>query len=367
KANLGFCNHSVQCFPCISRLKSIADHENHPQILPEDAETLGCRNAAINRVRAAIGDFPSAFVLYSGREHNAAAVFGSDSRGTGDSETVKKMLSQHPELLHVGYLEPWLHEAAKKGQIEIATWLLDSGVDINATGGTFRGNALHWATYYKQPEFVKFLLENGAKFDTRSIYSNPIITAIEDGNLDLVRLFLKFGFDPNVIYTIEDGDLRNALSYAEDLKHTAIVAELRNAGCSLPEKGRFEFTNEGHHQILLESVSKFVGAESAELISSFTVGKKMPKVNIFLLNPTDSFPFYSLFTIGFSDEELPRAKRENEYRYGEFIAHLPISWQFDSMSLKDKRLTHFEKESTITKRVASGELIFSANARRQPS
>jgi len=33
KANLSFCNHSVQCFPCISRLKSIADHENHPQFL----------------------------------------------------------------------------------------------------------------------------------------------------------------------------------------------------------------------------------------------------------------------------------------------------------------------------------------------
>ncbi|MDZ4848932.1 MAG: peroxidase family protein, partial [Pirellulaceae bacterium] len=29
----GFCNHSVQCFPCISRLKSIADRENHPQFL----------------------------------------------------------------------------------------------------------------------------------------------------------------------------------------------------------------------------------------------------------------------------------------------------------------------------------------------
>ncbi|MDZ4851901.1 MAG: ankyrin repeat domain-containing protein [Pirellulaceae bacterium] len=144
---------------------------------------------------------------------------------TGDFETVKKMLSQHPELLHVGYLEPWLHETAKKGQIEVATWLLDSGGDINAIGGTFRGNVLHWAMYYKQPKFVKFLLENGAKFDTRCIYSNPIITAIEDGNLDLVRLFLKFGIDPNVMYTIEDGDLRNAMSYAEDLEHTAIVAD----------------------------------------------------------------------------------------------------------------------------------------------
>ncbi|MDZ4853002.1 MAG: hypothetical protein SGI77_27255, partial [Pirellulaceae bacterium] len=36
----GFCNHSVQCFPCISRLKSIADHENHPQFLPEEPNLL---------------------------------------------------------------------------------------------------------------------------------------------------------------------------------------------------------------------------------------------------------------------------------------------------------------------------------------
>jgi len=36
KANLGFCNHSVECFPCISLLKSIADHENHPRFLPEE-------------------------------------------------------------------------------------------------------------------------------------------------------------------------------------------------------------------------------------------------------------------------------------------------------------------------------------------
>ncbi|MDZ4848688.1 MAG: hypothetical protein SGI77_05300, partial [Pirellulaceae bacterium] len=35
----GFCNHSVQCFPCISRLKSIADHENHPQFRRKSHKT----------------------------------------------------------------------------------------------------------------------------------------------------------------------------------------------------------------------------------------------------------------------------------------------------------------------------------------
>ncbi|MDZ4848115.1 MAG: efflux RND transporter permease subunit, partial [Pirellulaceae bacterium] len=36
----GFCNHSVSCFSWILRLKSIADHENHPQFLRKSHKTL---------------------------------------------------------------------------------------------------------------------------------------------------------------------------------------------------------------------------------------------------------------------------------------------------------------------------------------
>jgi|GEM_PF-4611744 len=257
--------------------------------------------------------------------------------GSSELEVVKLLLSQHPELMHGEYIEPWLHIAAENGEIKIADWLLSQGVDINAIGGTFQGNALHWATYYKQREMIEFLIKRGAKLDTHKQISNPLITAAEDGDIELVGLFLKAGIDRHVTYTLPDGHLRNALSYAEELGRAEIANELRAAGCSLPEYDRFEFTSEGHHQIMLKRVSEYYSSGKPNHLSSFTIDKNLPKVSVYLLDPTDSFPFYTVFTIGFSDHELPGATLENDFRSGEFIAHLPLSWQFDSKSLKDKR------------------------------
>ncbi|HEY3886186.1 MAG TPA: ankyrin repeat domain-containing protein [Vicinamibacterales bacterium] len=55
-----------------------------------------------------------------------------------------------------------LHHAARKGDLEDAKRLLDSGADLTARDEHFCSTPPAWAAKYGQIEMVKFLLERGA-------------------------------------------------------------------------------------------------------------------------------------------------------------------------------------------------------------
>ncbi|KAI1333039.1 hypothetical protein F5Y16DRAFT_354651 [Xylariaceae sp. FL0255] len=104
-------------------------------------------------------------------------------------------INAFPPLDHTGQRSGYtaFQSAAKSGDIETASFLLDHGADINAPGaGPFGGCALDLAVREGRVDMTKFLLDAGALSDYRgdSDYEGAIILAQDErhwGILDLLQ------------------------------------------------------------------------------------------------------------------------------------------------------------------------------------
>ena len=103
-----------------------------------------------------------------------------------------------------------LQAASWSGYIEIVRLLLDNGADVNAQGGYY-GNALQAASRGGTIEIVRLLLDNRADINAQGgCYQNALQAAIRDSNIEIVRLLLENGADVNS----RGGYYKNALQAA---------------------------------------------------------------------------------------------------------------------------------------------------------
>lgn len=119
--------------------------------------------------------------------------------------------------------------AIRAGKLDRAKVLLEAGASIDKEAST-KGNALKMAVLEINPEAVRFLINHGANINKHNYYSDPVLISTivamgrRDTNatkrakyLDMVRLLLSLGADPNV--ETEDSDdpdheFGNPLQYA---------------------------------------------------------------------------------------------------------------------------------------------------------
>jgi len=88
----------------------------------------------------------------------------------------------------------------KKDRFDLARSLVAAGADVNlaAINGT---TPLMAAAYGGDIEFVKLLLDKGAKIDAVDrIKKNAVTYAAGEGRTDVVMLFIARGVDPNAVY-----------------------------------------------------------------------------------------------------------------------------------------------------------------------
>ncbi len=107
-------------------------------------------------------------------------------------------------------------ENKTKQRNDIIDFLLESGTDVNAQTATKR-TALHFATYYKDKDFLQILLKRGADPNIVDEYEKtPLWLAITEfmadydyasqEDLEIAEILLDAGADPNVEYHDYVGD-----------------------------------------------------------------------------------------------------------------------------------------------------------------
>lgn len=136
---------------------------------------------------------------------------------------------------------PWwgvrpLTDAAHIGDLCLAKWLLEQGVDLNAA--TNRGyTAFMAATWAGRLQMARFLLEKGADINAAPEYGfTPLMEAAQSGRQQTARFLLKHGAEVNaaekgytaLMLAAQQGDLqmvRLLLEHGADVNATDIVGK----------------------------------------------------------------------------------------------------------------------------------------------
>jgi hypothetical protein len=144
---------------------------------------------------------------------------------------------QRPEMLiDERPIENALKDAAYEGYLGIVEYLLSIGADANFCP-THSSGMISEAIFNGHLETAKCLHKHGAEFYTDDFQMNPVIRALVDGREDTVSWLLSTDFDMQVAYRGTDGDLINALTYAQGSEHKAIAHALETASCTPPVEG----------------------------------------------------------------------------------------------------------------------------------
>jgi len=120
-----------------------------------------------------------------------------------------------------------LHKSVNGGNIQIASELVERGIDIDAEDDTGR-TALHKALGMKVWEIAELLIECSAEVNTVDNHGmTPLKTVVGHARIDnkFVKLLLEHGADPHLPADPE----KSALEMARDLKYSDIVELLEKA------------------------------------------------------------------------------------------------------------------------------------------
>jgi ankyrin repeat protein len=123
---------------------------------------------------------------------------------------------------------PLLALAAAFGHEEVVRYLYGQGADLNAISKNGTGyTALTGAVAGRHPGVARWLVENGAQVNYRYAKGHsPLLEAAANGSLDIVKILLAHGADPQA--KTDEG--KSALDFAEQAGHTELATYLRDLG-----------------------------------------------------------------------------------------------------------------------------------------
>jgi uncharacterized protein len=142
----------------------------------------------------------------------------------GESSHVISLLRGHPELRD--FMSPfgtWLHVAGKHGRLDVVTFLVELGMDVNLRGGISGGAPIHLAASQGHVDVVRYLLSHGAEMDVSEPERNPLFGAIYGGHTDVAKILIDSGIDTQVRYTGPNMENMDALAFANEWGRKEIV------------------------------------------------------------------------------------------------------------------------------------------------
>ncbi|MEE3312939.1 MAG: ankyrin repeat domain-containing protein [Treponema sp.] len=134
----------------------------------------------------------------------------------GDLTKLKNLVEKNPGILkEISSFGSVLQIAAREGNKEIVSYLLDCKCDVNFGGGLFKKSPIGEAAFKGKLEIVDLLIRNGAKLDVSSFENNPLFAAIYNKHVDVAKYLIDKGIDINAKYSLGEFGQCDACEYAK--------------------------------------------------------------------------------------------------------------------------------------------------------
>ena len=141
---------------------------------------------------------------------------------------VKELLKSNGGLLTVNTVfGSWLHIAASYGRIDIASYLIDCGIDVNRNGDISGGNPIRSAAENGQIEMVEFLYNHGTEFDVSEAAKILYLEQSMEGIIMSFNFWLNMELTLQKSYPIGELDHVDGCVYAQQIGRHKIEQYLR--------------------------------------------------------------------------------------------------------------------------------------------
>ncbi len=246
----------------------------------------------------------------------------------GNLAEVRSLLSQHPHLKGEAS-NRCLRIAARDGNVEMMTLLVDLGADVNAPeSDRVPEGAIESAAGAGAIDAVRWLLEKGARVNVEVkgvVRCISLTGAVIRGHFDIVKLLVEQGgADVNACWAGQ-----NALSFAMMYGHKEIEAYLRKRGALEPKDLGVDSPLMEADPIL-DHVRKHLG--NPEPLSLQEILPCSPSITIHVVRMEDCL---ALVTRGMSDQPMTVPEGAEVFRFAELTIYLPLDWPLGKQALDD--------------------------------
>lgn len=146
----------------------------------------------------------------------------------GNIDLVKELNRNNEGLLCVDTaFGSWLHVAADCGEVDIAKYLIECGMEVNKNGGISGGNPVHSAARNGNLDIIQLLHKKGAEFDVSEATKNPLFGAICNGHYEVAKYLIDNGIDITTKYHIGKMENVDAYEYAKQFGQMEIANYLK--------------------------------------------------------------------------------------------------------------------------------------------
>ncbi len=270
-----------------------------------------------------------------------------DAIQSGNVAAIRRLVAEHPKLLHYDDDMTWLHYAADYNGAAAVEVLVELGCDPNAERDvSSRDRPLFGALVNDDPATVEALLRHGAAPNR----GRPAITAVTGDNrhsLELIKLLEAYGADLHKPFPFAGGHVVNALSMAIDYGKDDVVEYLRSKGCVLPEKSKevveAEVIDTDDDIVEAEAVPDDLSDEvvayfrehfgPVDLVAQIEIVPTGPPIAIHVIPPAEDRNHVTLFTTGMSAQPMtvPATEDGREYQRAELFMQLPGDWKYRAL------------------------------------
>ena len=242
----------------------------------------------------------------------------------GDAE---KFWHYYDTAIHLRQANTWLVSASHHGNLNVVNGLLERGIDPNETSlGSVRMSAIRRACGEGHVEVVQRLLKEKVELSVEDNGNNCLFGAIYSRSLPIAKLLVDAEIDIHKTYDRGNGEFKNALSYAVEWGAKDIAEFLRSKGAKLPNETLALQSSISTRDRLLTPILEHFGQPKVEIHETIRLPGTEGEIELLLLEPSNEFPFNTLFTYGLAQHAIDSTAFGEKKAYIELMMHLPFTW-----------------------------------------